>query len=48
MATDLHDGTETSVTGLVKGIIEDVQQLTKQQFTLFKQEIGRASCRERV
>ena len=39
MATDLHDGTETSVTGLVKGIIEDVQQLTKQQFTLFKQEL---------
>ena len=39
MATDLHDGTETSVTGLVKGIIEDVQQLTKQQFTLFKQEV---------
>jgi len=39
MATDLQNGTETSVTGLVKGIIEDVQQLTKQQFTLFKQEL---------
>jgi uncharacterized membrane protein YqjE len=39
MATDLQNGTETSVTGLVKGIIEDVQLLTKQQFTLFKQEL---------
>ncbi len=39
MATDLQNGTETSVTGLVKGIIDDVQLLTKQQFTLFKQEL---------
>lgn len=41
MATDLRNGTETepSVTGLVKGIIDDVQTLTKQQFTLLKQEL---------
>jgi uncharacterized membrane protein YqjE len=41
MATDLRNGTETepSVTGLVKGIIEDVQTLTKQQFALLKQEL---------
>jgi uncharacterized membrane protein YqjE len=41
MATDLRNGTDTepSVTGLVKGIIDDVQTLTKQQFALLKQEI---------
>jgi len=41
MATDLRNGTETesSVTGLIKGIIDDVQTLTKQQFTLLKQEL---------
>jgi uncharacterized membrane protein YqjE len=41
MATDLRNGTETepSVTGLVKGILDDVQTLTKQQFTLLKQEL---------
>jgi len=41
MATDLRNGTETetSVTGLVKGIIDDVQTLTKQQFKLLKQEL---------
>jgi len=41
MATDLCNGTETepSITGLIKGVIEDVQTLTKQQFTLLKQEL---------
>jgi len=41
MANDLRNGTETdpSVTGLVKGIIDDVQTLTKQQFALLKQEL---------
>jgi len=39
MATDLHNGTDTSVTGLVKGIIDDLQHLTKQQFALIKQEV---------
>jgi uncharacterized membrane protein YqjE len=41
MATDLRNGTDTepSVTGLVKGIIDDVQTLTKQQFALLKQEL---------
>jgi len=41
MATDLRNGTETepSVTSLVKGVIDDVQTLTKQQFALLKQEL---------
>jgi hypothetical protein len=39
MATDLQNGTDASLTGLVKGIIDDVQDLTKQQFNLLKQEI---------
>src|SRR5207237_890908 len=41
MAIDLRNGTDTepSVTGLVKGIIDDVQTLTKQQFALLKQEL---------
>jgi hypothetical protein len=39
MATDLQNGHDTSVTGLVKGILEDLQDLTKQQFALFKQEV---------
>jgi len=39
MATDLRNGTEPSVTHLVKGVIEDVQTLTKQQLELFKQEL---------
>jgi hypothetical protein len=39
MATDLQTHNEPSLTDLVKGIIDDVQDLTKQQFTLLKQEI---------
>jgi len=41
MATDLRNGpdTEPTVAGLVKGVIDDVQTLTKQQFTLLKQEL---------
>jgi len=41
MATDLRYSTETepSVTSLVKGVIDDVQTLTKQQFALLRQEI---------
>jgi uncharacterized membrane protein YqjE len=39
MATDLRNGTEPSVTGLVKGILDDVHQLTRQQFELFRQEL---------
>ena len=39
MATDLQTQNEPSVTNLVKGIIDDVQDLTKQQFALLKQEI---------
>jgi len=44
MATDVqhrndaaHD--DASLTGLVKGVIDDVQALTKQQFALLKQEV---------
>jgi hypothetical protein len=41
MATDLRNGTDTepSMTHLVKGVIDDVQKLTKQQLELFKQEL---------
>jgi len=47
MATDLNNGTEPSVTGLVKGIIDDVQVLTRQQFALFKQELQEDLSRTR-
>jgi hypothetical protein len=39
MANDVHTGTEPSITGLVTGIINDAQELLKQQLTLFKQEV---------
>jgi hypothetical protein len=39
MATDLQPGTEPSLTSLIKGIVDDVQHLTKQQFALLKQEL---------
>jgi hypothetical protein len=39
MANDLHTGSEPSLTGLVAGIINDAQELLKQQMALFKQEI---------
>ena len=39
MANDLQTGTEPSLTGLVTGIINDAQDLLKQQIALFKQEI---------
>jgi hypothetical protein len=39
MATDLQTHNEPSLTNLVKGIIDDVQVLTKQQFALLKQEL---------
>jgi hypothetical protein len=39
MATDLQTHNEPSLTNLVKGIIDDVQDLTKQQFALLKQEV---------
>jgi hypothetical protein len=47
MATDLQNGTETSVTGLCKGIIDDVQELTRQQFALLKQELKEDMTRTR-
>jgi hypothetical protein len=39
MATDLQTHNEPSLTELVKGVIDDVQNLTKQQFALLKQEL---------
>jgi len=39
MATDLKTGHEPSVTSLVTGIINDAQQLFKQQFELLKHEL---------
>jgi hypothetical protein len=39
MANDVHPGTETSLTSLVTGIIKDVQELLKQQLSLFRQEV---------
>jgi hypothetical protein len=44
MATDVrhdapHDATNESMTGLLKGIFEDVEKLTAQQFQLLKKEV---------
>jgi len=40
MSTNLHEPAEVSMTSLVKGIVEDSQELIKQQLTLFKVEIA--------
>jgi HAMP domain-containing protein len=40
MASDLHPQTEQSATSLVSGIIEDFEQLVKQQMELTRQEIA--------
>jgi len=45
MAIDTHTGSEPSVANLVRGIIDDVQILTKQQFQLLKQEMKEDSTR---
>jgi hypothetical protein len=39
MAHDIRTGTEPSLTALVTGIINDVQELLKQQLSLFRQEV---------
>jgi hypothetical protein len=39
MANDLQSPPEPSVSSLVSGIIDDAQELLKQQVTLFRQEI---------
>jgi len=39
MATDLHNSTDQSTTALVGGIVEDMQQLIKQQIQLARREI---------
>jgi len=43
MANDLHTGTEpgTSVAGLLAGIVNDMQDLFKQQIQLLKHEVRR-------
>jgi uncharacterized membrane protein YqjE len=45
MATDMQTGNEPSVASLVKGIIDDVQILTKQQLELLKQELKEDSTK---
>ncbi len=39
MATDLHNDQSPSVTSLVSGIVQDAQELLKQQFELLKAEV---------
>jgi len=39
MATDLHNDQSPSVTSLVSGIVNDAQDLLKQQFELLKAEV---------
>jgi F0F1-type ATP synthase assembly protein I len=39
MATDVKNDQASSVTSLVSGIVEDAQELLKQQFELFKREL---------
>jgi hypothetical protein len=39
MANDIRTGTEPSLTSLVTGIINDLQELLKQQLSLFRQEV---------
>jgi hypothetical protein len=39
MANDLHTGTEPGLTNLMTGIINDVQELLRQQLSLFRQEV---------
>jgi len=39
MATNVQSGSDASVTSLVSGIVNDAQELMKQQFALFKAEV---------
>jgi len=39
MANDVHTSTDPSITSLVTGITDDLQQLIRQQATLVRQEI---------
>lgn len=39
MATDVHPGTQPSVSGLVTGILTDAQELIKQHLELFRAEV---------
>jgi len=39
MATDVHPGTEPSVSSLVTGIVNDTQELIKQHLDLFRAEV---------
>src|SRR5262249_36229415 len=39
MANDVHTSSEPRLTALVTGIIHDVQELLKQQLSLFREEV---------
>jgi hypothetical protein len=39
MATNVHSDTDVSLTSLVNGIVNDAQELMKQQFALFQAEV---------
>jgi len=39
MTTNVQSGSDVSVTSLVSGIVNDAQELMKQQFALFKAEV---------
>jgi len=45
MATDTRTDNEPSMASLLKGVIDDVQILTKQQFELLKQELKEDSTK---
>jgi len=39
MATNVHSDTDVSLTSLVTGIVNDAQELMKQQFAMFQAEV---------
>jgi hypothetical protein len=41
MASNLQTGSEPSMTGLVTGIVHDIQDLLQKQLNLFKHEVSR-------
>lgn len=47
MATDLQEHQEIGLSGLMSSILDDVQELLKQQLTLFKVELQRDLARTR-
>lgn len=47
MATDVRTGNEPSIGSLVGGIVQDVQELTKQQFQMLQAEMKQDFARSR-